>query len=83
MQGVKDAMKDSQFQVPAGSHATNDEAIFNIAKLIDVGHSEVLWDIGVGSPKLAFFFSMLTAIPVIGTDIGKEFNDISLRKVNN
>jgi precorrin-6B methylase 2 len=79
MQGVKNAMSDSQFHVPGGSHATDDEAILNIAKLIDVGHSEVLWDIGVGSPKLAFFFSMLTSVPVIGTDIGKEINFISKR----
>jgi hypothetical protein len=70
--GVQKAMDESGFQLPGGSHATSNDAILHIAQLINLQEEDVVWDIGVGTPKMAFCFSLLTEYPVIGTDIGNS-----------
>jgi hypothetical protein len=72
MSGIKDAIcKSGGFNVVGGSHSTSEEAIFSIAQLLQLKKDDIVWDIGVGKPKMAFFFSMVTQTPVVGTDVGK------------
>lgn len=72
LDGVKNAVRSSGFSnMPGGSHGTCDGALLTLAQLVAIKKNDIVWDIGVGYPKLAFFFSMLTHSPVVGTDIGK------------
>jgi hypothetical protein len=73
LRGVNQAMKASGgFEVPGGSHSTSDDSMISIAQLLQLKEADIVWDIGVGRPTMAFFFSMLTNTPVIGTDVGKR-----------
>ncbi len=71
LEGVIDSIKQSKIQIPSGSHSTCNEGILNVMNMMDIKEGEVLWDIGVGNPKLAFFYSMISKTTVVGTDIGK------------
>jgi hypothetical protein len=53
-----------------GSHSTSIETLANLACLLNVQVGDVIWDIGIGRPLLALYFSMLCCQPVVGTDIG-------------
>lgn len=72
LQVLKDVRKSmSTFNVQGGSHSTSNDAILEITQLIGLQQDQIVWDIGVGTPIMALFFSMITKKPVIGTDIGK------------
>ncbi len=70
--GVDECIKSSGFQVPSGSHSTCDDGIMSILYMMNAKEGEVLWDVGVGNPKLSFFYSYMTNTTVVGTDIGEN-----------
>lgn len=62
--------KASLNNVVEGSHATSRRALAKLAHKMDLKTDDIVFDLGVGVPRLALFFSHLTNKPTIGTDTG-------------
>jgi hypothetical protein len=56
---------------PGGAHPTQTNAIAKISQYLNITTDDMVWDIGVGEPFLALYFSWATQKPVIGNDVGK------------
>ncbi len=70
-QSIKIAASESRLNPPEGSHSTCDDGIKTLAGIFQLKKGDVVWDIGVGNPTMAMFFSLLTEKPVVGTDTGE------------
>lgn len=67
---IRTAMSKT-YHVPGGSHSTCDDGILTLASLFRLGPGDIVWDIGVGKPVMAMYFSHLTNQVVVGTDTGR------------
>lgn len=65
--------KEKHSTLAGGVHATSIDAVKNILKLLipKMLEGQVIWEIGVGYPRLAFILSAVSKRAVLCNDIGE------------
>lgn len=79
LQGIKQTLGAANLlDIINGSHATSTKALIKLATLMRLKPNDIVFDIGVGVPTLAFFFSLLTKTSTIGIDTSKTNTTIAV-----
>ena len=61
-------LKELENMIPNGSHPTKLVAVKSILNILNIHRTEIVWEIGVGVPKLALYLASLSNV-VYATDI--------------
>jgi 16S rRNA A1518/A1519 N6-dimethyltransferase RsmA/KsgA/DIM1 with predicted DNA glycosylase/AP lyase activity len=58
--------------ITGGTNALNKHSIIKLIEYANIKAGDIVWEIGMGLPKLALMLAYVTKTTVVGTDIGKS-----------